>query len=159
VDIGVEYSIGNLKKIELEPLTVDDYELIEENTEFIENEILNQIGIFYNDLVFPTVIHFNKIASLRAKIEIDEANCYYLDPDCEILVKPLRRQKRQPEEPIKVPDKRQIEEDILEEKVIGNNVREHNDSTLESINFNSINSASGVNMANGFRFRVTNAGS
>jgi hypothetical protein len=36
VNASLEYSFEKLKDVELEPLTADDFEIIEKNSEFIE---------------------------------------------------------------------------------------------------------------------------
>ena len=48
VTCSIEYSFEKLLKLELEPLTVDDFEIIEKNADFIEEQLLNQAGVFYN---------------------------------------------------------------------------------------------------------------
>lgn len=41
VQASCEYSFEKLKEIELEPLTPEDFEIIERNCEFIEEQLLN----------------------------------------------------------------------------------------------------------------------
>jgi peroxin-1 len=48
VSAAIEYSYEKLKQIELEPLTADDFEIIERNCGFIEEQLLNQVGVFYD---------------------------------------------------------------------------------------------------------------
>jgi len=48
VNVSIEYSFEHLDSIELEPLTVDDFELVEIHAAYIEEQLLNQIGVFYN---------------------------------------------------------------------------------------------------------------
>lgn len=47
VQVAIEYSYEKLNAIELDPLTVDDYEVIEQNCNQIEEQLLNQVGVFY----------------------------------------------------------------------------------------------------------------
>lgn len=47
VSASLEYSFEHLDSIELEPLTVDDFELVEQHSSYIEEQLLNQIGVFY----------------------------------------------------------------------------------------------------------------
>lgn len=49
VSASIEYSFEHADSIELEPLTVDDFELVEANSAYIEEQLLNQIGVFYNE--------------------------------------------------------------------------------------------------------------
>jgi hypothetical protein len=48
VQAACEYSFEKLKQIELEPLTPEDFEIVEKNCEFIEEQLLNQVGTFYD---------------------------------------------------------------------------------------------------------------
>jgi peroxin-1 len=48
VHVSIEYSFEKLKALELEPFTADDYEIIEKNADLIEEQLLNQIGVFYH---------------------------------------------------------------------------------------------------------------
>ena len=48
VNCSLEYSFEHLESIELEPLTVDDFEIVETNSGFIEEQLLNQVGVFYH---------------------------------------------------------------------------------------------------------------
>ena len=41
VQVSIEYSYEKLPAIELEPLTVEDYEVIEQNCDQIEEQLLN----------------------------------------------------------------------------------------------------------------------
>ena len=41
LQVAIEYSYEKLNSIELEPVTVEDYEIIEQNCEQIENQLLN----------------------------------------------------------------------------------------------------------------------
>ena len=48
VQASIEYSYEKLEAIELDPLTVDDFELIEQHCNQIEEQLLNQVGVFYS---------------------------------------------------------------------------------------------------------------
>ena len=41
MEVSIEYSYEKLDALELEPLTVDDYEVIEQHCDQIENQLLN----------------------------------------------------------------------------------------------------------------------
>ena len=41
VQVAIEYSYEKLNEIELEPVTVEDYEIIEQNCNQIEEQLLN----------------------------------------------------------------------------------------------------------------------
>lgn len=52
VEAAIEYSYEKLKQVELEPLTADDFEIIERNCGYIEEQLLNQVGVFYDNQRF-----------------------------------------------------------------------------------------------------------
>ena len=41
VEAAIEYSFEKLKQVELEPVTADDFEIIERNCGYIEEQLLN----------------------------------------------------------------------------------------------------------------------
>ena len=41
VEASIEYSFEKLKQVELEPVTADDFEIIERNCGYIEEQLLN----------------------------------------------------------------------------------------------------------------------
>ncbi len=48
VHASIEYSFQKLKQVELEPLTPEDFEIIEKNSGYIEECLLNQVGTLYD---------------------------------------------------------------------------------------------------------------
>ncbi len=47
LEVSIQHSTRMLKTVQLDTLTQDDYELVEQNAEDVEINLLNQIGIFY----------------------------------------------------------------------------------------------------------------
>jgi SpoVK/Ycf46/Vps4 family AAA+-type ATPase len=74
-----------LEHVELEPLTNYDYKIIENNASFFEENLLNQIMVVYDGLIFPFVFFDNKVACLRVKLE-DKNKGKILSQDCEVRV-------------------------------------------------------------------------
>lgn len=74
-----------LEHVELEPITNYDYKVIENNASFFEENLLNQIMVVYDDLVFPFVFFDNKVAYLRVKLE-EKNKGKILSQDCEVRV-------------------------------------------------------------------------
>lgn len=101
VQAAIEYSFEKLKQIELEPLTPDDFEIIEKNCNFIEEQLLNQVGVFYDRQKF--IISMNDggvIVRLISKIGRQSAisgnqiaKCFYLTVDSELHIAPKLRPK------------------------------------------------------------------
>ena len=76
-----------INKVQLEPLTNYDYKIIEKNSEFLEENLLNQINVVYDGLIFPFMFYDNKLILL--KVKLDEKNKdkgFILSRDCEVEV-------------------------------------------------------------------------
>eukprot|EP00347_Sterkiella_histriomuscorum_P013019 403366324 len=118
VQCSLEYSFEKLKKIELEPLTADDFEIIEKNSEYVEDQLLNQIGVFYNEQKLIIFMNYDGVGStftrLKCKISgslndsrqnksqsstnqssTTSAKCYFLTVDSELYIQPKIREQQQ----------------------------------------------------------------
>ena len=91
VNTSIEYSFEHLDSVELEPLTVDDFELVEAHSAYIEEQLLNQIGVFYNNQKFVLWIN-NAVVSLQTKCK-ESAKCFYLGVDSELHIQTKTRPK------------------------------------------------------------------
>ena len=49
IEAQIEYSFTKLESVELVPLTKQDFITVESNSEFIEQNLLNQMQVFYRD--------------------------------------------------------------------------------------------------------------
>ena len=92
ISAHIEYSFQKLESVELEPVTALDFSIIEENSEFIEQNLLNQMQVFYVDQLFVLHLQDNKVVKLKTKIKTKPkqkyANCFYLTQDCELHIIP-----------------------------------------------------------------------
>lgn len=52
VEASLEFSFEKAPSIELEPLTVEDFEIIEQHCNEIEDQLLNQVSVFYDQQLF-----------------------------------------------------------------------------------------------------------
>jgi Peroxisome biogenesis factor 1, N-terminal len=85
----------------LEPLTPDDFEIIEKNCNFIEEQLLNQVGVFYDRQRFiitmndggVTVRLISKIGRQSNITGSQIAKCFYLTVDSELHIAPKLRPK------------------------------------------------------------------
>ncbi len=94
MEASLEYSFEKLKQLELEPLTPDDFEIIERNAGFIEEQLLNQVGVFYDGQRFNVIIGEGNV-SIRMISKISKqsaAKCFYLNVDSELHIAPKLRQ-------------------------------------------------------------------
>jgi len=92
VQASIEYSFEKLKAIELEPLTPEDFEIIEKNSEFIEEHLLNQVGVFYDKQKFVIYLHQNTSARLISKVrsgkDMPASKCFFLTVSSELHIAP-----------------------------------------------------------------------
>ena len=56
LDVSIQYTFRHLKQVEFEPITADDFDIVRHFAEEIEFNLLNQIGVFYNGLIFPCFV-------------------------------------------------------------------------------------------------------
>ena len=91
MEVGLEYSYEHLDKLEIEPLTVEDFELVEQHSSFIEEQLLNQVCVFYHRQEFVLWLS-NTTVKLRAKCE-GQAKCYYVGLNSELHIEAKMRAK------------------------------------------------------------------
>lgn len=75
----------NLISLNLVPLTNYDYKIIEMNSEYFEENLLNQIMVVFDGLIFPFIFYDHKISFLRVNLETKNKS-YVISQDCEINV-------------------------------------------------------------------------
>jgi hypothetical protein len=108
VQVSVEYSFTFLSAVELEPVTVDDFELIEQHSAYVEEQLLNQVGVFYDQQRFCLWLG-NASVRLVAKVNEDSsAKCFYLGVDSELHIQTKVRKREAP--PTTIKDQEQVSE-------------------------------------------------
>lgn len=96
LQVSVQYTFRHLKKVEFEPITPDDYEIVRHFAEEIEYSLLNQIGVFFNGLIFPCYVGPDLQYRILFKVNIKEklmarAECFMLSLEAEISIPPKIR--------------------------------------------------------------------
>ena len=81
-----------IDNLELEPLTHFDYKIIEANPEFFEENMLNQLLVAYDDLVFPFVFSDNTVVYLKVKSN-KKNKPLLISQDCEVEVSYKKEEK------------------------------------------------------------------
>lgn len=86
----------HLKKVEFEPITADDYEIVRHFAEDIEMILLNQIGVFFNGLIFPCYVGPDLQYRILFKVNIkdklvERMECFMLSLNWEITIPPKTR--------------------------------------------------------------------
>ena len=72
LEVSIQYTFRHLKKVEFEPITADDYEIVCHFAEEIEYNLLNQIGVFYNGLLFTCYVGPGLQYRILFKVNIKE---------------------------------------------------------------------------------------
>ncbi|KAK9137426.1 hypothetical protein Sjap_008020 [Stephania japonica] len=86
--------ISNLPKANLvmvEPNSEDDWEILELNSEHVEEEILKQVGIIHQGMRFPLWLHGHTIIKLLVVSTCSTNSVVQLVPGSEVSVAPKRR--------------------------------------------------------------------
>lgn len=100
LEVSVQYTFRHLKKVEFEPITPDDYEIVRHFAEEIEFSLLNQIGVFYNGLIFPCHVGPDLQYQIKFKVNIkdklvERAECFMLSLSAEITIPPKIRENEE----------------------------------------------------------------
>jgi hypothetical protein len=85
VKISIEPEHVEVDSIILEPLSNYDYIIIEENSSFFEEHLLDQIMIVYDQLVFPFLLFDNRVVYIKVKSDIKH-KALLLTQNCEVEV-------------------------------------------------------------------------
>jgi len=90
VSAQIEYSYEKLPSVELDPLTVEDFETIEQNSDEIEEQLLNQVGVFFDRQLFVLFLGPQGTQSVRLMAKIDTkvntSSCFFLTESCELHI-------------------------------------------------------------------------
>jgi hypothetical protein len=100
LEVSIQYTFRHLKKVEFEPITPDDYEIVRHFAEEIEFSLLNQIGVFYNGLIFPCHVGPDLQYQIKFKVNIkdkliERAECFMLSLSAEITIPPKIRETQE----------------------------------------------------------------
>jgi SpoVK/Ycf46/Vps4 family AAA+-type ATPase len=92
----VEYS-PKVTRITLDPVSEDDWEIIERNAGFLESSLLDQISVVYSGLTFPIWIEGRLLVKLKAT-STSSAQCEVLARNSEVSIAPRSRKIRREQE-------------------------------------------------------------
>ncbi len=67
VKVDVVPSMPNAQRVCVEPLTCDDYEIVELNSELLERELLEQVSIVYVGQPLPVWVHNSVLSTFEVK--------------------------------------------------------------------------------------------
>ncbi|KAL2538448.1 Peroxisome biogenesis protein 1 [Forsythia ovata] len=88
--------VSNLLKatlVTVEPLTEDDWEILELNSELAEESILKQVGIVHEEMKFPLWLHGQTIVNFLVVSTFPKKPVVQLVPGTEVAVAPKRRKR------------------------------------------------------------------
>ncbi|KAL6515496.1 hypothetical protein OROHE_018530 [Orobanche hederae] len=86
--------VSNLPKatlVTVEPLTEDDWEILELNSELAESAILQQVGIVHEEMRFPLWLHGQTVVIFLVMSTFPHKTVVQLVPGTEVAVAPKRR--------------------------------------------------------------------
>ncbi len=74
VKVDVVPCVQNAQRVCVEPLTCDDYEIVELNSELLERELLEQVSIVYAGQLLPVWVHNSILSTFKVKsFDLDRA--------------------------------------------------------------------------------------
>jgi len=79
------------QSVNVEPLTEDDWEILELHANYIEEQFLNQIRIVFRDEIILIWIHQQTLIRMKIVDYESSAKCVKLDVNAEIIVSPKQR--------------------------------------------------------------------
>ncbi|XP_021758010.1 peroxisome biogenesis protein 1-like isoform X1 [Chenopodium quinoa] len=79
--------------VTIEPLTEDDWEVVELNAQSAEAAILNQVRIIQGNMTFPLWLHGHRIVTFTVVSLLPDRTVVQLVPGAEVAVAPKRRRK------------------------------------------------------------------
>lgn len=107
VQVRVVSNVLKATLVTIEPLTEDDWEVLELNSEHAEAAILNQVRIVHEAMIFPLWLHGRTIITFHVVSTFPKKPVVQLVPGTEVAVAPKRRK---------------------------NNVKKHEDSYMQAFN-------------------------
>ncbi|TPX34139.1 hypothetical protein SmJEL517_g03115 [Synchytrium microbalum] len=91
--VNVEFvkTVETGKSVDVEPLTEDDWEILELHAGYLEDQMLNQVRVVYTNQIIAVWIHQRTCIRLRVLSTTPSAKCVRLDIDAEVIVAPKQR--------------------------------------------------------------------
>ncbi|KAL3641202.1 hypothetical protein CASFOL_016170 [Castilleja foliolosa] len=91
VKVRVVSNLPNATLVTIEPLTEDDWEILELNSELAESAILKQVGIVHAGMKFPLWLHGQTVVMFLVMSTFPQKPVVQLVPGTEVAVAPKRR--------------------------------------------------------------------
>ncbi|XP_031505213.1 peroxisome biogenesis protein 1 isoform X2 [Nymphaea colorata] len=79
--------------VTIEPVSEDDWEVLELNSEFAEETILKQVGVVYEGMKFPLWLHSHTVVLFVVISALPKQSIVQLVPGTEVVVAPKTRKK------------------------------------------------------------------
>uniref|UniRef100_A0A7C9EQI3 Peroxisomal ATPase PEX1 n=1 Tax=Opuntia streptacantha TaxID=393608 RepID=A0A7C9EQI3_OPUST len=93
VEVRALSNVTKASLLTIEPLTEDDWEVIELNAESAEAAILSQVCLVHGKMRFPLWLHGHRIVTFTVASMVPDKTVVQLVPGTEIAVAPKRRRK------------------------------------------------------------------
>ncbi|KAG1653071.1 Peroxisome biogenesis factor 1 [Nymphon striatum] len=83
-----ENPVVSANEVHVEPLTSDDWEIIELNSEMVQNELLNQLRIVWVGMVFPFWVHATTCVFFKVYKLVPDSKLCLLETQAAVIVSP-----------------------------------------------------------------------
>ncbi|XP_057539501.1 peroxisomal ATPase PEX1 [Amaranthus tricolor] len=93
VQVRALTNVPKASLVTIEPVTEDDWEVVELNAQVAEAAILNQVRIIQGKMTFPLWLHGHRIVTFTVVSILPDKNVVQLVPGTEVAVAPKRRKK------------------------------------------------------------------
>ncbi|KAL7752309.1 Peroxisome biosynthesis protein pex1 [Sorochytrium milnesiophthora] len=85
-------SVPTTKRVFVEPLTEDDWEIMQMNAGALEERLLKQIKVVYAGQIIPVYVNSQTTVKIRVdKVEPEDAQCALMNIDTEVAIAPKQR--------------------------------------------------------------------
>ncbi|KAF8753111.1 hypothetical protein HU200_011765 [Digitaria exilis] len=105
--LSVARSLAKAEKVNIEPYSEDDWEILERRAELAEETILKQVGIVYEGMRFPLWLDGHNIVKFVVVSSRPEKSVVQLVPGTEVSVAP--KERKEPSQDVK---KQSLEEQV-----------------------------------------------
>ncbi|KAI8922094.1 P-loop containing nucleoside triphosphate hydrolase protein [Powellomyces hirtus] len=91
--VNVEFckNISSGRSVNVEPLTIDDWEILELHAGYLEEQFLNQVRVVWKNQILTVWVHGQTIIRLKVVETDPDADCVLLDTNAEVIVAPKQR--------------------------------------------------------------------
>ncbi|XP_062571147.1 peroxisomal ATPase PEX1-like [Saccostrea cucullata] len=91
VIVRVKRNVPICSQVSIEPLSCDDWEILEKHASYVESHLLDQVRVVWSGLVLPVWVERNVCVYLKITVTNPAEECVLLVTDTEVVVSPKVR--------------------------------------------------------------------